>query len=417
MTPAGSLIDQPLFKVVYNGNGSSGGSVPKDDNNYATNDTVTVLPNSGGLSLDGATFEYWSTSPDGSADFLNPGNTLKMGSSDAALYAQWFITSGLTIDHNGNEGITAHYRFSYNRALQKTIANPSGLEPARTNAAIAKCESDYNLIASWFGNIPLTESLPMKVLVANAGGGASWGPPIHVKAGGGDANAIRSLIVAEVTEMLMKAQNKGWYSNDAHNEQSTGEGLSHFLSEQFQIASAITLDSNGAFNADLWLNSPITPVINDVNYGPRADFLNATLPADNSNSPASGCSVLFLYYLLVQLGFDISQIVAAAAPTLAGVYKNLTGDDADPYGTFKPMLDTAFPLTNPDGTQRVSKIPGPNRDNPYPLPSGLFLSTRRYIASLAPQLRFFGHVRLLVAAVGMRTLRPTLNSRRRAALI
>jgi hypothetical protein len=76
---------------------------------------------------------------------------------------------------------------------------------------------------------------------------------------------------------------------------------------------------------------------------------------------------LFLYYLSYQLGFNIQRIIAAAAPTLAGVYTNLTVDAADPFPAFKQMLDDAFPPTNPDGSPRYSVIPGPNPDNPYPL--------------------------------------------------
>ena len=53
-----------------------------------------------------------------------------------------FVTTGLS-----NGGVTAHYRFSYDDAL----AAPGGPEPARTNAVIASCESDYDLMSSWFG--------------------------------------------------------------------------------------------------------------------------------------------------------------------------------------------------------------------------------------------------------------------------
>jgi hypothetical protein len=53
-----------------------------------------------------------------------------------------FTTAGLT-----NGGVTTHYRFSYDTAL----GGPDGVEPARTNAAIAACEADYNLMHGWSG--------------------------------------------------------------------------------------------------------------------------------------------------------------------------------------------------------------------------------------------------------------------------
>lgn len=58
-----------------------------------------------------------------------------------------FITTGLTKNAQGNEGVTAHYAFSYDKTLQKTAANPTGPEPARTNAVIAGCENDFNLMS------------------------------------------------------------------------------------------------------------------------------------------------------------------------------------------------------------------------------------------------------------------------------
>ena len=406
------------FSVTYNGNGKRGGKAPVDPNTYAEGDTVTVLSNTGGLTRNADALEYWSTGPDGSTDFLNPGNTFTMGARDVTLYAQWFSTTGLTPGVGGERGVTAHYRFSYNSALRKKKVNSVWLEPSRTNAVMAQCESDFNLMASWFGGISLEEALPVKILIANADGGAGWGPPIHVKPAEGDARTVRSLLVAEVTEMLMKAQDGGWYSKTLGNEQSNGEGLSHFLEEQFQMAVGIPVDVASAFNADLWLNSHVTPVLPGgatYDYGERKDFLKETLP-DFSNSPASGCAVLFLYYLHVQLGFDIERIVGAAAPALAGVYKNLTGDSVDPFPVFRAMLDAAYPLTRADGTVLTSAIPGPNPDNPYPLASGLVLSTTRYVRSLGPGARS-NDVGALLKASGMRSLRPMLNSRRRDALV
>jgi hypothetical protein len=49
------------------------------------------------------------------------------------------------------------------------------------------------------------------------------------------------------------------------------------------------------------------------------------------------------------------------------VYRNLTGNAADPFPAFKQMLDAAFPRTAPDGTPIPSVVPGSNPDNPYPL--------------------------------------------------
>jgi len=74
-----------------------------------------------------------------------------------------YVTTGLT-----SGGVTAHYKFSYDEAL----GGPGGSEPARTNAVIAACETDYNLMSGWFGG-GLTVT-GMTVQVTTQSNGASW---------------------------------------------------------------------------------------------------------------------------------------------------------------------------------------------------------------------------------------------------
>ncbi len=257
-----------------------------------------------------------------------------------------FITTGLT-----NGGVTTHYNFSYDDSL----AAPAGPEPARTNAVIAACESDYNLMSGWFGGgITVTG---MTVQVTTQSNGAGWSgsatsSTIQLKAQGAsysnNSAYLRYLIIAEVTEIFMMAQNIGWFQGG--DEGSKGEGLSRFLSGQFLVQNSflgLGIDASYAV-ANLWLNSP------------RQDFVNND-PDDNGDDATNGCTTLFIYYLFHQLGFTINQIVGAGASTLAGVYKNLTGDAGDPFPFFKHLLDDAFP------SQTTSAVPGPNFDDPWPL--------------------------------------------------
>ena len=427
------------FTVTYNGNGSTGGSVPADGTPYASGAKVTVLGNTGTLTEAGGTFAYWNTAANGSGTVYGGGATFTI-TANVTLYAQWYITAGLT-----NGGTTKHFAFAYDGALQKTASNPSGLEPARTNALIAAVENDYNTMAGWFGGIGLPFSLPVSVNIANLGGGAGWGPPITVKPGAGDANYCRYLLVSEVTEMFMLSQNQGWFAPDGSNEQSCGEGLSRFLGQQFLVLNGIGVSEPGYAISPSWLNSSLpstTPgssqlgsafttlsgaIDNAVtsftvvkaqtvsfastyiiqidgeqmlvtavntgtntftvtrayngtaaaahadktnvffNYGARADYVNLTLEYDHGIDAATGCAMLFIYYLKVQLGFSINSIIGAApgasnaGSCLRGVYRNLTGDNGDPFPFFKLLLDTAFP------PNQVSSIPGPNPDNPWPL--------------------------------------------------
>ncbi|MGI0072936.1 MAG: hypothetical protein ACREA3_03880 [Nitrosotalea sp.] len=255
-----------------------------------------------------------------------------------------FITTGLT-----NGGVTTHYQFQYDDSLNSTT-NPGQPEPARTNAVIAACENDFNLMAGWFGNIALDVNTPIPVNVTPNGGGAGWSLSgsnltITINPGSGVASFIRYLLVAEMTETFMRIQNRGWFGQGT--EGSQGEGLSRFLAAQFLSTNGLGNPPAAFSNSNSWLSSS------------RADNVNNINPTDDGPDAITGCSLLFIYYLFTQLGFSINNIVAAGASNLAGVYKNLTGDASDPFPFFKQLLDTAFPGT--------STITGPNLDNPFPL--------------------------------------------------
>ena len=250
-----------------------------------------------------------------------------------------------------NVGSTAHYSISYDDSL----VGADG--PDRANALLAVCEQDYAMMAGWFAGLSLTVGLPVSVNIVPGGyAGAGWGPPISLRPGNGSGlDVVRYLLVAEVVEMFMLAQGGGWFAPDDSNEGEAGEGLSRFLSTEFLVQSGLGHSMAFFDTAGIWLNSD------------RIDYINNVDVYDHAPDEKTGCATLFIYYLSYQLGYDIQHIIAAQAPTLAGVYRNLTGDAADPFPAFKQMLDAAFPRTAPDGTPITSVIPGPNPDNPYPL--------------------------------------------------
>jgi hypothetical protein len=154
---------------------------------------------------------------------------------------------------------------------------------------------------------------------------------------GSGLDVVRYLLVAEVVEMFMLAQNRGWFAADGSNEGSAGEGLSRVLSAEFLHQVGLGANMAGFDTARFWLISD------------RQDFVNGVDEHDHAPDAKSGCATLFINYLSYQLGYSIKRVIAAAAPTLAGVYRNLTGDQADPFPAFKAMLDGAFPA--PTGTE------------------------------------------------------------------
>jgi hypothetical protein len=267
-----------------------------------------------------------------------------------------YITHGLT-----NGGVTTHYKFQYDSTLEKTAANPSGIEPKRTNGLIASAEKDYQLMKGWFGG--KLEPTNITVLVSTQTGGAGWGSSatgytvtLSPEKFGYDSSSdfLRYLLLAEVTEIFMGVQNIGWY-DDGKNEGKKGEALSRFLAAEFLIANKISGDNffeNSFPVANYWLS------------GGRGDFITSNNDAsDNNADKVTGCTTLFLYFLHTQLGFGIDEIVASGASTLGKVYANLTGDSADnAFKLFKDLLDAAFPAP-----QTFNPPKGANYDNPFPL--------------------------------------------------
>jgi len=435
------------FTVTYDGNGATAGTPPVDPNKYNAGDTVTVFTPTSSFVRNSDFFARWNTTADGTGTPYSPNDTFTMPASNVTLFAQWYTNTGLI-----NGGQTAHYTIWYESGLAS-----QNIEPARTNqilsvpgpGQLSLIESDYQLMTqTWFGGVDLSTVLqvPLITYVDDLGGGAGWGPPLNLRPGAGDYNYLRYLIVSEVSEMCMYAQNQGWFAPDGSNEQSCGEALSRFLGYQLLQSIGVAFP-DGYQEAPYWLNSSLPPgtagssqlggnittltsavdatattlrvksagvtpfdptyliqVDNETmlvasvnisqdeltvtrgqngttaashaanapvyfNYGPRADYVNVTLEYDHGLDPAVGCSLLFLYYLNVQLGFQPNEIIAAApgvsnaSTCLRGVYTNLTGDTNDPFPFFSSLLANAFP---PD---EQSSIPGPNPDNPFPLGS------------------------------------------------
>src|SRR5260370_16594464 len=144
-----------------------------------------------------------------------------------------FTTSGLT-----NGGVTTHYRFQYDDWLQQSGTNPTGPEPARTNAVIAAAEGDFNQMTGWFANIGLDVNFTIAVNITQNGGGASWSLSggnltITINPALENAGQVRYHLVMEMTEQFMRVQGGGWYGTNT--EGSAGDALPPFLTTQFTI--------------------------------------------------------------------------------------------------------------------------------------------------------------------------------------
>jgi uncharacterized repeat protein (TIGR02543 family) len=92
------------YAVTYNGNGSTGGTVPSDlSSPYTSGTTVTVLDNTGSLVKTGYTFNGWNTAAVGSGTSYAAAATFSI-SANTILYAQWTALPTYTVTYNTGTG-------------------------------------------------------------------------------------------------------------------------------------------------------------------------------------------------------------------------------------------------------------------------------------------------------------------------
>lgn len=95
----------PGYTVTYNGNGSTGGSVPTDNNTYVQGDTFTVA-GTGTLVRDGYVFYKWAEAVSG---IYAPGETYTVGGTTGnlmfnAIWLKELTISGATADNKTYDG-------------------------------------------------------------------------------------------------------------------------------------------------------------------------------------------------------------------------------------------------------------------------------------------------------------------------
>ncbi len=135
------------YTVTYDGNGSTGGSVPTDPNNpYNYNTTVTVLGNTGSLVKTSSTFNGWNSAADGSGTSYSSGNTFAMPANNVTLYAQWLvIPSANGGDGPGGVGVTdGSSALELWLRADKGVYSNAGCTTAATNGQDVTCWQDQS---------------------------------------------------------------------------------------------------------------------------------------------------------------------------------------------------------------------------------------------------------------------------------
>lgn len=91
------------FKVTYDGNGNTGGTVPTDATGYSNGASVTVAGNTGSLEKTGYAFAGWNTAADGTGTSYAAGDNFSI-SANTTLYAQWGSADRYTFHYGIKDG-------------------------------------------------------------------------------------------------------------------------------------------------------------------------------------------------------------------------------------------------------------------------------------------------------------------------
>jgi hypothetical protein len=159
-------------------------------------------------------------------------------------------------------------------------------------------------------------------------------------------DAVLSLYIAEIIEVLMTCRNVQTGKTTWHANQSEGEGLSRLAA--------------GTFHPDGYYQVLGGPFVNQwLQTNDRHDWL--TTPENTDTDVYShGCSLLFLYYLRDQLGYSLFDIITKAGASLEETYHALTGNSGA-YANFTSFLLPYFP---------IGKTPSLKTDDPFPILQG-----------------------------------------------
>ncbi|SFE68557.1 Listeria/Bacterioides repeat-containing protein [Paenibacillus algorifonticola] len=265
----------PTYTVTYNGNGTTGGTVPVDSSAYENGTAVTVL-GKGTLVRTSYTFAGWNTAANGSGTNYAAGATLTMGAANVTLYAQWTLTPTYTVTYNGNSstggtvpvdsstyengtavtvlGKGTLVRTSYTFAGWNTAANGSGTNYA-AGATLTMGAANVTLYAQW----TLT---PTYTVTYN--GNSSTGGTVPVDSSAYE-NGASATVLGKGTLVRAGYTFAGW------NTAANGSGTSY--------AAGATL-TMGTANVTLYAQWTLTPTYT-VTYSGNSST-GGTVPVDSS---------------------------------------------------------------------------------------------------------------------------------------
>ena len=283
------------------------------------------------------------------------------------------LSSNNLTDIGQGSGKTSNFWVRYENSLadQTNVVN-------NANSLLGVIEGEFTVTTGWFGTPASKFGTGNRQEVrldqadtALSGGGFSfpgasnngYGNPISLDSQNLMSDAplpaqrVGMVFIAEWVEVLMGIRGN-WNAGD-----SSGEGLSHWSAlTRFQQGHD---NYYGSFRRQLAERNGHSQSRDDPpEPGPlrlgEQTYTGSTVSdgtfVHGDGDPVSyGCALAFIYYLNVQLGFTINQIIANYNSNLASVYRALTGDNSNPFAIFLGLLKPSIPPRRPRRSRARTK--------------------------------------------------------------
>jgi uncharacterized repeat protein (TIGR02543 family) len=232
------------YKVTYDGNGNTSGTIPTGAVSYLQGSLVTVWGNTGNLAKTGYPFSGWNTAAGGSGTSYSAGSTFTMGAVNIVLYAKWAVpTYTVTYSGNGNtSGAVPVDGNHYPQSATVTVLDNTGslARPGYTfsgwNTAANGTGTNYSPDSTFtMGTVNLTlyaiwTVIPTYTVTYNANGNSSGSVPM-------DANFYPQSDTVTVLDNTGGLTRAG-YTFSGWNTAANGTGTNYSAGSTFTMGTA-----------------------------------------------------------------------------------------------------------------------------------------------------------------------------------
>ena len=197
------------YKVTYDKNGATSGSVPTDATSYNSGATVTVKSNSGNLAKTGYTFGGWNTKSDGTGTNYTAGSGTFTITANTTLYAKWnTAATKYTVTFDAGSGTCD------DESLTETSGG-AGVTLPTANPPATCATNGWKFAGWWTGSVAETTTSPGELLTA----GSNYKPASdctlyavysHTEAGGGGSGFYLS-VTKDATTYYIGEKGSGSY--------------------------------------------------------------------------------------------------------------------------------------------------------------------------------------------------------------